>query len=254
MPAFPDARHTASAMNDAPCSSVTSTIRTPGVSARASYSSMLWVPGMPNANGMPSSARARATMRPPVRATMSGRGEERAGLAPDAFGHAIGQRHDGEVGIDLQRVGEERRVGDEQPGHAVHPAPRVGDPSRQRRVPCRSRPSGGPRRPRSSRAGSARRRSAHRCAPRRRARSAADRRRRMHPQRPPRRRRSAPTRASRAPSPRRCWREGVAHHRPAGRVHGDAVARRRRRRTPAPGSSGAAGRPASARCATARSR
>ncbi len=63
----PDARHAASAMKDALCSSVTRTERTEGDDASASQSSMLCVPGIPNASTIPSSSRARTTSSAPVR-------------------------------------------------------------------------------------------------------------------------------------------------------------------------------------------
>src|SRR5207245_2641505 len=51
----------------------------------------------------------------------------RSGIGSDGFRDAIRERHDREVGIDLERIGEEARVGDEEPRDAVYAAPGVGD-------------------------------------------------------------------------------------------------------------------------------
>ena len=70
-PTESDERDTPSAMNPALCSSVTRTAVTWSDWCRASYSSMLCVPGMPNARRAPASSSALTTSSEP-RSFMAG--------------------------------------------------------------------------------------------------------------------------------------------------------------------------------------
>src|SRR5690242_1841343 len=89
-PSRPDARQTPSAMKDALCSSVTWMGLTRDDRASASYNSMVWVPGMPNANGTSSSSSARTTDSAPVGIAVLPNGSA-AGARP-ARSDARGQR------------------------------------------------------------------------------------------------------------------------------------------------------------------
>ena len=82
-PIVSEERETPSAMNDAPCSSVTSTGSTADPSS-ASYSSMLCVPGMPNAKRAPASSSAATTISEP-RSFMGDLGAAIPGAGPAAI-------------------------------------------------------------------------------------------------------------------------------------------------------------------------
>src|SRR6185312_9870828 len=110
-PSRPDARQTPSAMNDALCSSVTRMGLTRDDRASASYSSMVCVPGMPNANGTSSSSSARTTDSAPV------------GMAMLPNASAAGARPlRSEAGE--QRARHVRRVAEVRELDVVHVAPR----------------------------------------------------------------------------------------------------------------------------------
>src|SRR5713226_6755863 len=47
-------------------------------------------------------------------------------IPPDPLGHAVREAHDRQVGVDLERVGEEARVRHPEPGETVHASPGVG--------------------------------------------------------------------------------------------------------------------------------
>src|SRR5438046_2141099 len=71
---------------------------------------------------------ARPAGPAPTTSTRAGSGIHRlAHLGADALRHPIGGRHDREIGIDLQRIGEEARGGHPQPRQPVYEAPGVGD-------------------------------------------------------------------------------------------------------------------------------
>src|SRR5438094_827308 len=81
-------------------------------------SSTRW--GTPRARSCCEAARPAG----PAPTTMTG---VRSGIGSDGFRDAIRERHDRDVGIDLERIGEEARVGDAEPRDAVYAAPGVGD-------------------------------------------------------------------------------------------------------------------------------
>src|SRR6266850_302527 len=64
---------------------------------------------------------------PPTTTTSIRSGTSRRQVLPDPFGDAVRESHDGQVGVDLERVGKEARVRHSEPREAVHPPPGVGD-------------------------------------------------------------------------------------------------------------------------------
>src|SRR4030042_32576 len=115
-PTRSELRETPSAMNEAACSSVTSTAVTLSEAARASYSSMLWVPGMPKGEAAPS-----APLPPGV-------GHRCRGVRPHpAPAHEVGARDRDLAELErlagdqlLEPVGLVRSDEEARPGRRVH--------------------------------------------------------------------------------------------------------------------------------------
>src|SRR5207245_10864071 len=64
---------------------------------------------------------------PPTTTTTTHSGTSRCQVPPDPLRDAVRESHDGEVGVDLERVGKQARVRDPEPRDAVHPPPAVSD-------------------------------------------------------------------------------------------------------------------------------
>src|SRR2546425_3106765 len=97
---------------------------------RLSYRfAQVWPTASPRSSTRWGTPRARScceAARPagPAPTTMTG---VRSGIGSDGFRDAIRERHDREVGIDLERIWEEARVGHAETRDARYPAPGIRD-------------------------------------------------------------------------------------------------------------------------------